>query len=65
MGMAAQRIPSNEVRPGDIIIFGGPHLIELIEPYTHPVLGETAGIAKAADGWGITLIGTVRLDVVR
>lgn len=63
--MGLQRIPSNEIRPGDIIIFGGPHLIERIEPYTHSVLGETAGIAKAADGWGITLIGTVKLDVIR
>ena len=60
-GMATTHIHTNykrseDIVPGDIIDFcGTPHLIVEVEPYTHSTLGEMVGIAKAADGWGITL----------
>lgn len=45
-----------DIKPGDVIMFlGNPHLITEVVPYTHPTLGEMVGIAKAADGWSITL----------
>ena len=48
--------PVAEVAAGDIVVFlGTPHLVAEIEPYTHPTLGKMVGIARAADGWGITL----------
>lgn len=50
--------PDDQIGPGDVVMFlGNPHLIAQIEPYTHPTLGEMTGIARAADGWGITLDG--------
>jgi hypothetical protein len=55
-----------DVRPGDMIEFLGTwHLIERIEPYTHPTLGETTGIARDASGWGITLMEPVSVRVRR
>lgn len=60
MGMAkttcTRTIRNDQVVPGMIIDFlGTPHLIAEIEPYIHPTMGEMVGIARAADGWGITL----------
>lgn len=47
---------NDQIQPGDVLIFmGRPHVIAEIEPYTHPTLGPMVGIARAADGWGITL----------
>ena len=55
----------NEVQVGDIILFAGrPHRVAKIEPYTHPTLGETCGIARASDGWGITLFPSSQVEVV-
>lgn len=55
----------NDVKPGDVILFlGTPHLIETIEPYTHPTVPECFAVARASDGWGITLTtGPVRYEV--
>ena len=54
----------NEIQVGDIITFGSAsHRIVEIEPYTHSTIGDTCGIAKAADGWAITLTDTVALEV--
>lgn len=59
-------VQASEVRVGDIItFFGTPHLITEIEPYRHPTLGETHGMARAADGWSISLIDGGRVDVER
>lgn len=56
--------PAEDIEPGDIIVIDGrPHLVDRIEPYTHPTIGETYGIARAADGWGITLEQGARLQV--
>lgn len=52
------------ITSGDIVVAADrPHLIVNIEAYTHPILGETCGIARAADGWGITLYAGQRLQV--
>jgi len=51
-----QRVRGSEVREGDLIEFLGEwHRVSAVEPYTHPVVGPMAGIARSADGWGITL----------
>lgn len=45
-----------DIRAGDIIVsFGVPHLITTVEPYEHPTVPGACGIAKDADGWGISL----------
>jgi len=49
---------TENVHVGDIIvILGTPHMVDSLEDYTHPVVthGETWKIARAADGWGITV----------
>ena len=45
-----------EIQKGDIIVFMGQshHIVEM-EPYTHPTIGELWHIARASDGWAITL----------
>ena len=53
------------VEVGDIILFlGTPHRVDTIEPYTHPTIGEPWRIARASDGWAITLEPTVSLECV-
>lgn len=53
-----------DIAAGDVIMFSGtPHLIAEIEPYTHPTLGPMVGIARAGDGWGITLAEPVCVEV--
>ena len=50
--------PSTEISPGDVILFlGSAHLITEIEPHTGPH-DFAIGIARAGDGWGITLCDT-------
>ena len=45
-----------EIVVGDIIIvLGYAHRIVEIEPYAHPTLEGAIGIARASDGWGISL----------
>jgi hypothetical protein len=54
----------HEVRVGDILVVSGySHRIVEIEPYTHPTIGKTCGIARASDGWEITLMPTICLEV--
>jgi hypothetical protein len=53
-----------DIAAGDVVVFmGTPHLIAEVEPYTHPTIGETQGIARAADGWGITLLEPTCVEV--
>jgi hypothetical protein len=62
--MTKTRKFGNEIQVGDIVTVGyTSHRIVEIAPYTHPSIGETCGIAKAADGWAITLTDTVALEV--
>lgn len=50
-----------EVTVGDVIVFSGtPHRIVAIEPYD---LFDSCGIARASDGWGITLAPFVAVEV--
>ena len=54
----------NEIQVGDIVNVGlMSHRIVEIAPCVHPTIGETCGIAKAADGWAITLEDSVSLEV--
>jgi hypothetical protein len=47
--------PGDQIAAGDIIMFfGQPHLIAEVEPYTGP-LDFITGVARAGDGWGISL----------
>lgn len=47
---------AEDIAPGDVVLFlGTPHVVADVEPYTHPTVGPMVGIARAADGWGITL----------
>ncbi len=47
--------PTEEIKPGDVVMFlGTPHLIDRIEAYDGP-FDFIHGIARAADGWGISL----------
>lgn len=58
--------PGDEVAAGDVVLFlGTPHVVDVVEPYTHPTVGPMAGIARAADGWGITLDRLVCVEVAR
>lgn len=60
-----QNIRCEEIRAGDVVCFlGDPHLIERIEPYTGPH-DFIMGVAKAADGWGISLEAGSSLPVGR
>jgi hypothetical protein len=46
------RASTRPVRPGDVIVFlGAPHLIASVDERTK----DGNPIARAADGWGITL----------
>lgn len=63
--MSATRKPGNQIQVGDIVKVGHTsHRIVAIDPYTHPTIGATCGIARSADGWAITLTDTVSLDVL-
>lgn len=56
--------PCSEIKVGDVIVFlSTAHLITEIEPYTHPTLGPTFGVARDATGWGITLMDPTCLEV--
>lgn len=51
---------------GDIIMFfGTPHRVATLVDYVHPVVteGETWRIARADDGWGISLAPLTRVPV--
>ncbi len=62
--MSTTKKQAAEVRVGDVIVsMGSPHLIARIEPYAHPTIGATYGIAKAAGGWGITLLDGTAYEV--
>lgn len=62
--MTIQRKRGEDIEAGDIIVVGQrSHLVEAVDPYIHPTLGRLAGIARCADGFAITLTGTVCLDV--
>lgn len=55
-----------DIEVGDVLMFfGTPHRVATLEPYSHPVVtdGEMWRIARAADGWGITLAPTTRVEV--
>ena len=44
------------IAPGDVLVFlGVPHVVAAIEPYEHPTMPGAFGIARADDGWGVTL----------
>ena len=52
------------IEAGDVLVIGRQsHQVSEVEPYTHPTLGETAGIARCSDGFAITLERTVWLEV--
>jgi hypothetical protein len=54
---------AEEIGPGDMIMFlGQPHLVWKIEEYTGP-FDWVIGIARSADGWGITLGEGDRFEV--
>jgi hypothetical protein len=54
---------SVDITEGDVIVaFGMPHLIRSIEPYVGP-FDFVTGVARAADGWGISLTTTGCLEV--
>lgn len=60
-----QTIPDEQVQPGTIIDYmGSPHMVAEIVPHTHPTIPEVFGIARAANGWDITLIHGERTRVV-
>lgn len=55
-----------EIEVGDVLVFSGtPHRVATIEDYTHEVVtsGEPWRIARASDGWGITLCPLVPHEV--
>lgn len=55
-----------EIEVGDVLVFlGTPHRVATIEDYCHESItaGETWRIARASDGWGITLAPIVPLEV--
>lgn len=55
---------AEDLRPGDVVVFlGTPHLVSRIEEYTHPAFPEAFGIARASDGWGISLSYGMHVDV--
>lgn len=51
------------VMVGDVLVFHGrPHAVDALEPYTPPAawgISSETRIARAADGWGITVFGWV------
>lgn len=60
---------STEIVPGDIVVFfGRSHRIMRIDPASPETMAidpSTVGIARAEDGWGITLAGPyTMLEVV-
>ena len=62
LGHEACKRPA-DVTPGDVVLFlGTPRLIERIDPYEGPLTG-IEGIARARDGWGITLAEPVCVEV--
>lgn len=54
---------SSDITEGDVLVFfGTPHRVAVVEPYAGP-LGGITGIARASDGWGISLSKTTCLEV--
>lgn len=53
--------PADRLRPNDVVMFlGNPHLIARIDPYSGIFDGtndmpKCIGVAKAADGWGMSM----------
>lgn len=68
MPSTATRKPATEIQVGDVVNFlGRPHRIAHIEAASAATLAidpGCAGHAKAADGWGISLLTGIRLDVI-
>jgi hypothetical protein len=57
----AQIRAGRAIAVGDVVVFSGtPHRVAAIEPYD---LHGACGIARASDGWGITLFPNVPLEV--
>lgn len=69
--MSAVTIPQRDVRVGDVVLFlGTPHLIAELEqtsPETRAIDASLTRVARAADGWGMTLSSELRctIDVER
>jgi hypothetical protein len=56
------RVAAEDVRPGDVFYFlGVPHMVSVIEPYAGP-FDFVLGVARSADGWGISLEAGALLD---
>lgn len=54
--MSVAWVPTEDIKPGVVVVFlGTPHLIERVEPYTGPLHPDVTHIARAGDGWGISL----------
>lgn len=55
-GLSHDRCKQGEdIAPGDVVLFfGTPHVVRSIDPYTGP-FDFICGVARAADGWGISL----------
>lgn len=52
---------SGDLAAGDVVLFlGTPHLIDRIEPRADDLV---TGVARAADGWGISLSPTTCVEV--
>lgn len=57
-------VRDEDLRPGDVLmLLGRPHLITEIVPYTHPTVDGAFGIARAGDGWGMSLWCGQRCEV--
>lgn len=67
MADASTRKRSDEVRPGDIVMFlGTPHLIARIDPPAPDCpFPWVIGYARASNGWGITLAEGGRTEVAQ
>lgn len=64
MTARTRTITQEELKPGQAVVFlSATHLITSIEPYTHPTLPGAFGIARAADGWGMSLWRGHLIDV--
>jgi hypothetical protein len=56
---------AEDISPGDVVMFlNDPHVIVEVEEYNGP-FDFIIGIARAGDGWGISLEARTRLEVAR
>ena len=63
--MKVQRIASEDVAEGAILrgIGGEPHVVTTVEPHEHPTVKGCIGVARCADGWGISLWSDMDVEV--